>query len=136
MAVAGGVVSDLVSMVGTSDTGHFLGSLELGGPWWEDRERYDAMSPLARVDAVRTPTLIYQGDADVRCPVGQAEQWHYALRERGVPTRMVLYPGGSHVFPLLGKPSHRIDYGTRVVEWVERYAGYAEGSRPAPIEAA
>jgi dipeptidyl aminopeptidase/acylaminoacyl peptidase/CubicO group peptidase (beta-lactamase class C family) len=137
-AVAGGVVSDLTSIGGTSDDAHLINDIELGAMPWRaaDRERLAAMSPYSNVDKVETPTLVLHGADDVRCPVGQAEQWHYALRERGVPTRMVLYPGGSHIFPLLGKPSHRIDYGTRVVEWVERYAGDAEGARPAPIEAA
>ena len=72
-AVAGGVVSDLVSMSGTSDMGYYLSEFELGGQWWNARDRYEQMSPLARVDAVDTPTLIYHGAADVRCPVGQAQ---------------------------------------------------------------
>src|SRR3954452_292097 len=122
-AAPGGVVSDLVSMSGTSDTGHFLSEYELQGPWWEARDRYEAMSPLATVDAVHTPTLIYQGAADVRCPVGQAQQWHTALRERGVPTRLVLYPEASHLFVLEGKPSYQQDVSRRVVDWVEQYAG-------------
>ena len=92
-AVPGGVVTDLVSMSGTSDSGHFLSEYELQGPWWETRDRYEAMSPLAAVDAVRTPTLIYQGAADVRCPIGQAQQWHTALRERGVPDEARALPG-------------------------------------------
>ena len=46
-----------------------------------------------------TPTLVLHGGDDVRCPVGQAEQWHSALRERGVPTRLVLYPGASPCLP-------------------------------------
>jgi len=70
-----------------------------------------------------TPTLVLHGGSDVRCPVGQAQQWYYALRERGVETELVLYPGGSHLFVLVGPPSHRIDYSRRVVEWVERFAG-------------
>ena len=131
-AVPGGVVSDLVSMSGTSDSGHFLSEYELQAPWWEARERYEAMSPLASVDAVRTPTLIYQGAADIRCPVGQAQQWHTALRERGVPTRLVLYPEASHLFVLDGRPSHRADFNRRIVDWVEQHAA---GAR-APIDAA
>jgi CubicO group peptidase (beta-lactamase class C family)/dienelactone hydrolase len=121
-AVAGGVVADLTSMAGTSDFGHFLSEYELGGPPWNGRERYERMSPLASVDRVETPTLILHGAADNRCPVGQAEQWHTALRERGVPTRLVLYPDASHLFILEGKPSHRIDYNNRVIDWVEEYA--------------
>jgi dipeptidyl aminopeptidase/acylaminoacyl peptidase len=122
-AVAGGVVSDLYSMAGTSDSAHYLSEHELGALWWDARERYQAMSPFAQVDAVRTPTLIYHGAADVRCPVGQAQQWHTALREQGVPSRLVLYPDASHLFVIDGRPSHRTDVGRRVVDWVERYAG-------------
>ncbi len=86
-AAAGGVVSDLRSMAGTSDIGRFLSELELGGeplgrcPTATRRCRRSAGS--TRCD---TPTLVYHGAADVRCPVGQAQQWFAALRERGVPT--------------------------------------------------
>ncbi|GAA1398402.1 serine hydrolase [Catellatospora coxensis] len=131
-AVAGGVVSDLDSMAGTSDQGHFLAEHELGGLPWHDPARYAAMSPFVRVDQVRTPTLVIHGGADLRCPVGQAQQWHAALRENGVPTSLVLYPEGSHLFILDGPPSHRADFNRRVVDWVEQYAGTG---RP-PVDAA
>ncbi|MGW9158708.1 serine hydrolase [Microbacterium sp. NPDC055665] len=121
-AVAGGVVTDLLSMGGTSDFGHYLSAKENGGLPWRDAERIAAQSPYTHVDRVTTPTLILHGAADDRCPVGQAEQWFSALRERGVPTRLVLYPGGSHLFPLSGKPSHRADFSQRVIDWVEQYA--------------
>ena len=121
-AVGGGVVTDLFSMGGTSDFGHYLSAKENGGLPWRDEERISAQSPFTQVDRVTTPTLILQGAADERCPVGQAEQWFTALRERDVPTRLVLYPGGSHLFLLSGPPSHRADYSQRVIDWVEQYA--------------
>jgi dipeptidyl aminopeptidase/acylaminoacyl peptidase/CubicO group peptidase (beta-lactamase class C family) len=135
-AVAGGVVADLVSMAGTSDAGHYLSEHEFGGQPWAEPRHYAAMSPLAEVSNVVTPTLIVHGTADVRCPVGQAEQWHTALRERGVPTRMVLYPDASHLFILDGRPSHRIDFSRRVAGWVEQYAADAAGPRRPAIDAA
>jgi CubicO group peptidase (beta-lactamase class C family)/pimeloyl-ACP methyl ester carboxylesterase len=131
-AVTGGVVSDLTSMAGTSDDGALLAALELGGRPWEAPERYATMSPLTRVADVRTPTLILQGDADVRCPIGQAQQWHTALRERGVPAELVLYPGGSHLFIVEGPPSQRLDFNRRIAEWVRRHTGTG---RP-PLDAA
>ncbi|GAA1815680.1 serine hydrolase [Agromyces neolithicus] len=136
-AVTGGVVSDLTSLGGTSDDAHLMNVVEIGlMPWRDaDRARLAELSPFTHVERVTTPTLVLHGADDVRCPVGQAEQWYFALRENGVPTRMVLYPGGSHMFPLMGKPSHRIDYNTRVAEWVERHAADAAGPRPAPIDA-
>ncbi|GAA5202774.1 serine hydrolase [Microbacterium jejuense] len=137
-AVTGGVVSDLTSMGGTSDEAHLLNVFEVGAMPWRaaDRERLAAMSPYAQVERVSTPTLVLHGGDDVRCPIGQAEQWHYALRESGVPTRLVIYPGGSHIFPILGTPSHRLDYNRRIVDWVEQYAGDAAGARPAAIDVA
>jgi dipeptidyl aminopeptidase/acylaminoacyl peptidase/CubicO group peptidase (beta-lactamase class C family) len=121
-AVAGGVVCDLVSQVGAADLGHLLGVYELEGQPWEARELYERLSPYAAVDRVRTPTLVYHGVADVRCPVGQAQQWFEALRARGVPARLVLYPDASHLFVLEGLMSHRKDFNRRVAGWVEQHA--------------
>lgn len=137
-AVAGGIVADMVSMGGTSDDAHLLNLFEIGIMPWDSaqRERLAEMSPYSSVDRVNTPTLVLHGEKDLRCPVHQAQQWHYALRERGVPTGLVLYPGGSHIFPLMGVPSHRVDYARRVVDWVERFAGSTRGPRPAAIDAA
>jgi dipeptidyl aminopeptidase/acylaminoacyl peptidase/CubicO group peptidase (beta-lactamase class C family) len=130
-AVGGGVVSDLTSMTGTSDEGQTLAVGEWGvtSPADHDQDRtagYDsfvASSPLSQVGSVRTPTLLLHGESDIRCPVGQAEQWHVALRQLGVPVELVRYPGGSHLFILDGPPSHRMDYNQRVTDWVERYTG-------------
>jgi dipeptidyl aminopeptidase/acylaminoacyl peptidase/CubicO group peptidase (beta-lactamase class C family) len=133
-AVPGGVVADLTSLAGTSDQGHSLAARELGGRWWAagDRERFAAMSPLTHVDQVRTPTLILHGADDMTCPAGQAQQWHTALRERGVPARLVLYPGASHLFILTGPAAQRADWNQRVVDWVEEHAAGA----PRPVDAA
>lgn len=126
-AVAGGVVSDTVGLL-TSDEGYPGLSWELGGTPWADREVIAAQSPIESVAAVSTPTLILHGGADDRCPVAQAELWFAALRSRQVPTRLVLYPGSSHLFILNGRPSHRRDYSERLVGWLAEYAG----SDPAP----
>lgn len=135
-AVAGGPVADLTSVAGTADVGHHLEQMELGGLPWVERDRYSAMSPLTHVDQVRTPTLILHGEDDRRCPVAQAQQWHAALRQQRVPTRLVLYPGASHLFILLGTPSQRLDYNRRIVDWVEQYAGDAGGVHRPRLDAA
>ncbi|WP_193614349.1 serine hydrolase [Nocardioides lijunqiniae] len=127
-AVAGGVVSDLTSMYGTCDDGALMGAFELGGTPWEQPEAYAAMSPITRVADVRTPTLILHGGGDLRCDLGQAQQWHTSLRQLGVPTELVIYPGQAHEFILTGRPSHRRDYNRRVVAWLEQHA--VAGGRP------
>ncbi|WP_137295603.1 serine hydrolase [Nocardioides dongxiaopingii] len=120
-AVAGGVVSDLVSMYGTCDDGACMSRYELGGTPWAQPERYAAMSPLTRVADVRTPTLVLHGGDDRTCDLGQAQQWHTSLRELGVPTELVVYPGQSHAFVLTGRPSHRLDHQHRTVDWLEQH---------------
>jgi dipeptidyl aminopeptidase/acylaminoacyl peptidase len=118
-AVAGGVVSNLVSFSGTSDIGVGFASIELGALPWEDPDRLASMSPFTFVDKVTAPTLIIHGERDDRCPIGQAEEWFSALRARGIETELVRYPGGSHLFILNGPPSQRVDWCRRVIEWVE-----------------
>jgi dipeptidyl aminopeptidase/acylaminoacyl peptidase len=66
---------------------------------------------------VTAPTLIYHGERDDRCDLGQAEEWFNALRARKVPVQLVVYPGGSHLLILNGRPSHRVDFNRRVHEW-------------------
>ncbi|QNG35660.1 serine hydrolase [Geodermatophilaceae bacterium NBWT11] len=119
-AVAGGVVADLRSQWGTSDVGTLLGGLEWPDPVTEPAALAE-IDPWTRVGEVTTPTLVLHGADDQRCPVGQAEQWFTALRSRGVPTELVLYPGASHLFVLDGRPSHRADYSHRILDWTERH---------------
>ncbi|WP_157252202.1 S9 family peptidase [Nonomuraea typhae] len=113
-AIPGGIVSDLTSMAGTSDAGYYL-------KMWECSGDMTPQSPLTRAGDVSTPTLILHGENDDRCPIGQAEQWFAALREREVPVRLVRYPGGSHLFIVQGRPSHRYDYNERIIAWLEQW---------------
>jgi dipeptidyl aminopeptidase/acylaminoacyl peptidase len=124
-AVPGGVVTDLVSFSGTADVAGLFEQAEFDVLAATDAELLRSMSPLSRVDAVSTPTLIVHGAADDRCPAGQAEQWFTALRTLGREVELVLYPGASHLFILTGRPSHRADWNQRVVDWVTRHAGAA-----------
>ena len=121
-AVPSGVVTDLVSFRGTADVAGLFDPAELGSGAAEDEERLREMSPLTHVAEVRTPTLVLHGEADDRCPVGQAEQWFTALRTLGRDVEMVLYPEASHLFVLQGRPSHRADWNRRIVDWVVRHA--------------
>lgn len=129
-AVPGGVAVDMVSMAGTADVGRYLAFRENDGTVTGDREPLVAQSPLSFVQNVTTPSLVLQGGADERCPLGQAEQWFSALRERGVTSEIVVYPGGSHLFLYTGLVSHRRDYSERVVDWVSRYATANGVARP------
>jgi dipeptidyl aminopeptidase/acylaminoacyl peptidase len=127
-AVPGGVVSDLVSFCGTADVAGLFDVAEFGVSAAIEPDLLRELSPLTYVTAVTTPTLVVQGAADDRCPVGQAEQWFTALRTLGREAELVLYPDASRLFILSGRPSHRADWNRRVVDWVTRHTTPGQGS--------
>ena len=121
-AVAGGLTCNMTSIAGSSDFGALIVTAATGAdPWYEHVETLFERSPLAHVDRVTTPTLIVQGGGEERTTVDQAEQWFAALRAKGTPAQLVVYPGGSHVFIDTGRPSHRLDYYRRYVDWLQRH---------------
>ena len=136
-AVVGAPVTNLESFHGTSDIGPWFGLFEMQGDLAGSRETYRRLSPVNYVDRVTTPTLILHGEADDRCPIGQGEEFFVGLVAAGkAPAELVRYPGQSHLFVGTGRPSHRVDYTRRVVEWVERYTAspsHLSLPRSAPI---
>ncbi len=121
-AVVGAPVVDQESFHGNSDIGMWFAPWELNAEFPKDFETLRRYSPITYVDRVTTPTLVLHGEADDRCPIGQGEQLFTALLACGkVPTEFVRYPGGSHLFIVSGRPSHRVDFTARTVDWVTRY---------------
>ena len=131
--ITGAACSSLESETGTADVGLWLSRREIGADPWHDPELYRKHSPQAFVANVTCPTLILHGETDDRCPVEQGEEWFTALRAREVPVEFVRYPGGSHLFRVDGRPSHRIDFNQRVVDWVREWVAPGPAvSRPKP----
>lgn len=108
---------------GVDDIGAISDVAELGGHPWEVPERYLALSPLLSAGNVTTPTLIEHQAEDYRCPLSQAEQWYAALKKRGVPTKLLIYPHESHGMSRSGKPQHRIarlgQHGAWFDQWLD-----------------
>jgi dipeptidyl aminopeptidase/acylaminoacyl peptidase len=117
-AVAGGLVCDLSGLYGQSDLGTSMVAAELGAEPFESWAPYDELSPLRHAARITTPLLILHGEADERCPIGQAESLFALLRRRRREVELVRYPGASHLFPLNGRLSHRRDFQRRLVDWV------------------
>lgn len=135
-AVAGGLICNFSSMAADGEHAAYFSEMSTGvAPLGHYRELLDA-SPIARVTNVTTPTLMLHGAEDASCPVGQAEEWFKALRLAEVPARLVVYPGGSHLFILDGPIEHRIDYNRRLIEWLESYARPVSRARPRGLTAA
>jgi dipeptidyl aminopeptidase/acylaminoacyl peptidase len=86
------------------------GSLE------HDREFLAEVSPITHVDRIRAPLFLIHGANDPRVPLGEAEQIHAALRERGIRTELLVYADEGHG---LNKLRNRLDAYPKAVAFLE-----------------
>jgi dipeptidyl aminopeptidase/acylaminoacyl peptidase len=117
-AVSGGSICDFVSLFGTSDMGWVMSEFDIRVRPHLDPEDALRRSPVGLGGRVRTPTLLLHGEADMRCPISQAEEWLAILLSSGCEAALVRYPDASHGFLTSGPPSFAADYGDRLVQWV------------------
>jgi dipeptidyl aminopeptidase/acylaminoacyl peptidase len=120
-AVVGAPCIDLPSMYGTSDIGISFGELQWHGTRWEALALAVERSPLTYAPAVETPVLLLHGEADLRCPIEQGEQYFVALKRHGKVVEFVRFPDCSHLFLRVGHPRMREEYLRRTLEWFRRY---------------
>ena len=122
-AVSENGVTNQVSDWANSDSGPEYNRASLMGDPLSPKgvDRLWRQSPLRNVSAIRTPLLMLQGEADLRCPPPDNEQLFIALRHLRRTVEYVLYPEESHVFSSSGRPDRRIDRMTRMLDWFDRY---------------
>jgi dipeptidyl aminopeptidase/acylaminoacyl peptidase len=122
-AISENGVTNQVSAWANSDSGpDYCRTSSLGDPLSaEGVERLWRQSPLRHVATVRTPLLMLQGEADLRCPPADNEQFFIALRNLGRQVEYVLYPESFHTFSSNGRPDRRIDRMERVLDWFDRH---------------
>jgi dipeptidyl aminopeptidase/acylaminoacyl peptidase len=128
VALAGASITNLETEYGTADIGpSWLHDEQQGNP--REREAaYRARSPIRFVERVRTPVLLYHGEADLRCPIEQSEQFFTALTELGRDVELIRVPGEGHVLPADATPVHRRVVREAILEWLERFVGAPRGA--------
>ena len=124
-AISENGVTNQVACWANSDSGPFCcRSSLMGDPLTpEGVAKLWRQSPLRHVSNVRTPLLMFQAEADHRCPPSDNEQFFVALRNLGRTVEYVLYPDESHVFSSSGRPDRRIDRMERMLDWFATYLG-------------
>jgi dipeptidyl aminopeptidase/acylaminoacyl peptidase len=122
-AVSENGVANQVSTWANSDSGpEYARASRMGDPLSPDGiDRLWRQSPLRNVSAIRTPLLMLQAGADLRCPPADNEQLFIALRHLGRTVEYVLYPDETHVFSSSGRPDRRIDRMTRMLDWFDQH---------------
>lgn len=114
-------VSNWVSEAGTQAYTPQMMRDEFGGTIWENYDLYWGRSPLKYADQVEAPTLIIHSDRDEITPIGQGEEWYYALKINDVPVEMVVFEGESHGLSRSGTPINLIERLNRILDWFENY---------------
>ena len=125
-ASAGAPVTNLMSFNGTADIPSFIPDY-FGGQSWEVMDLYQKHSPMFNVKGVTTPTMIQQGDADIRVPISQGYEFYNALKVQGVPTRMLVLPRQPHG---PNEPKMQLAAMKANLEWFEKYLGAKTQTSP------
>lgn len=115
-AISERAVNALDSFTGASDIGWFFAEEYYGTP-----EQQAKQSPVSFVDSISTPMFIIHSEHDWRCPVEQAQRLYVALKLRGVPTELLLFPAEGHELTRSGLPSHRKLRFDAVLDWWSRH---------------
>ncbi|MBW4095446.1 MAG: S9 family peptidase [Acidobacteria bacterium] len=108
---------DPESFVGSSDIGWFFSSEYAGN----SAEQRVTQSPMAVVGNVKTPTLVIHSEQDLRCPIEQGQRYYTALKQQGVDTELLVFPGESHELSRAGTPHHRKQRFDEILSWWARY---------------
>jgi dipeptidyl aminopeptidase/acylaminoacyl peptidase len=125
-AIASGAgVANWISLYAQSDVQstreYYLGGnaeRDGGNKPWDDWEHWWAESPLRYVTRARTPILFHWGEKDERVPLPQGLEWHMALKQLGVPTELLVYPGQPHG---LQEPRYQLVKMVAEMGWFDRW---------------
>ena len=114
-------VSNWISEAGTQAYPPRSMNAEFGGSLWENFEYYWDRSPLRWADRVTTPTLIIHSKDDHITPIGQGQEWLFALKNQGVPVEMVMFRGEGHGLSRTGTPVNLVERLNLILRWFQRW---------------
>src|SRR5215467_1229380 len=91
----GAGISDWITYYVNTDIHPFTRQYLKSTPW-DDPEIYKKTSPISYVKDARTPTLIQHGELDKRVPIPNGYELYQALKDKGIPVKMIVYKGFGH----------------------------------------
>jgi dipeptidyl aminopeptidase/acylaminoacyl peptidase len=127
--MVGAGLTDMPSMYGTNDIPSTILEYFLGEPW-DDPAQYAARSAMTFIKQARTPTLIQQGQADPRVPIGQSEELYLGLKHNNVPVQLVFFPREPHG---LREPRHQLTKMENEYAWFAKWVLGENARGPAAV---
>lgn len=122
-ASIGAAVTNPMSFNGTADIPSFIPDY-FQAEFWEDPDIYRDRSPIFQAGTVATPAIIQHGAEDARVPLEQGLQFYNAMRRRGVPVQMFIYPRQGHA---IQEPRLLADAARRNLDWFTEMLAPDEG---------
>ncbi len=120
-AAAQRVVTNLVSMWGSSDFNWEFQRAFGDKPPYDNLENMWRQSPIAHIGQAKTPTLVVHSERDMRCDLEQGLQLFVALKTMGVPAELLLFPEESHGLSRGGRTDRRIVRLEHIARWFDQY---------------
>ena len=102
---------------GMSD-GIYHRELMMGGPYWDNPQKWIEQSPLAKAGNFRTPMLLSVSDNDFRVPQGNTLTMYSALERMNVPAKLLVWPDENH---WITKAENSRVFYREVQAWLEKY---------------
>src|SRR5690606_23700370 len=76
----------------------FFANKDLGGPYWDDKNKntYQDFNPINYVNRWDTPILVIQGGRDYRVSIEQGLEAYQAAQLKGIKSRLLYLPDENH----------------------------------------
>lgn len=91
-----------------------------GHPYYEDPAAFEKWNPVNFVDKWKTPQLVITSEGDYRIPYTQGVAAFTALQRRDIPSRLIVFPGGSH---WVLNPKESRQWYREVLGWLGKWTG-------------
>jgi dipeptidyl aminopeptidase/acylaminoacyl peptidase len=118
----------IINHAGVADTASFGSDATygreraMGGTVWDGLDAIDRMNPMRFAKGFVTPMLVTHGGRDYRVPDNQAFALYNILQAKGVPSRLVHFPGENH---WVLKPQNSLFWHKEFHGWLARWLSKA-----------
>lgn len=129
-ASLGAMVSDWVSEYGMGFS-YDVRLWYIGGTPWDNPEKYREMSSLTHIKNVNTPVILFHGERDTTCTIGQSMNYFAFLHELGKTVRFLRFPREPHGFR---EPHHQRIRTVEEIAWMQKYIQGIEWTSERPKE--
>ena len=119
-AVPENPLTNRASWYGVSDMGPTHPE-SVGGHLFEVPEAYRRCSSITYAHRCITPTLLIQGEKDLRVPAEQSEQFYTVLQANGCTVEMLRLPESPHSGSIGGPLEVRRAQNEALLDWMNRY---------------